>query len=110
MKPTRVHLEKDAEILVEWSREHENILHETSMDAIEQMLIDPTIEELVVIEFYQSQISKYPFADITMHREDINESLELAQEFFVSTEEYELALRAKNLKELVNKITNTQTT
>jgi len=64
---------------------------------------------LVVIEFYEDAKSRYPFADITMHREDINESLELAEIFFVGTEDYEFALKAKNLKELVNKNTNTQT-
>lgn len=109
MKPTRVHIEQDADILVEWSRENENVLHETSMDATEKMLADSTIDELVVIEFYVNSNAKYPFADITMHREDMAESLDLAQDYFVSTEEYELALRAKNLKELVNKISNTQT-
>jgi len=109
MKPTRVHIEQDADTLVEWSRENENILHETAMDATEKMLTDATIDELVVIEFYENTKSRYPFADMGMHREDMIESLDLAQDYFVSTEDYELALRAKNLKDLVNKISNRQT-
>jgi hypothetical protein len=103
MKPLRIHIEQDADILVEWSKQNENVLHETSMYAAEKMLSNLTIDEIVVIEFYEDAKSRYAFADITMHREDIPDSLQLAQYFFVEQEEYELALKTKNLQDLMNK-------
>jgi hypothetical protein len=100
--PTRVIIERDADIIVEWSAKNEHMIHDAVLLCVQELLVNPHIEDLILIEFFESSQDDESFADVGLQREDIIESLRLAEEFYVHIEEYEKALDAKNLLSIAN--------
>jgi hypothetical protein len=101
-QPTRVIIECDADSIVEWSADNEYAIHDAVLVCVQEMLANSIEDEIVLIEFFESERDTIAFADVSIHREDILESLKLAEEFYVYTEDYEKALDAKNLLTIAN--------
>lgn len=100
--PTRVIIEPDTDIIVKWSTENEHAIHDAVLVSVQEMLTNTTKDEIIMIEFFESELDTIAFADVSMHREDILEGLQLAEAFYVDAEDYEKALDVKNLLTIAN--------
>lgn len=100
--PTRVIIETDADLIVEWSVKNEHMIHDAVLVSVQEMLTNALKDEIILIEFFESEHDTIAFADVSMHREDILEGLHLAEAFYVDAEDYEKALDAKNLLTIAN--------
>jgi hypothetical protein len=101
-QPTRVIIERDADIIVDWSAKNEHLIHDAVLVGVQELLTNPNEDGIILIEFFESERDRIAFADVALHREDILESLQLAEEFYVHVEDYEKALDAKNLLSIAN--------
>lgn len=100
--PTRVIIERDADLIIEWSAKNEHMIHDAVLLGVQLLLSHPHEEDLILIEFFESSLDDESFADVGLQREDIIESLRLAEKFYVNVEEYEKAADAKNLISIAN--------
>lgn len=100
--PNRVIIERDADLIIEWSAKNEHMIHDAVLNGVQELLSNPYVDGLILIEFFESSQDDESFADVGLQRDDILESLQLAEEFYVHVEEYEKALDAKNLLSIAN--------
>jgi hypothetical protein len=100
--PLSIIIDVDADKIVEWSRKKAELIHDLSLEGIKNFLDNDDKDVIVLVKFFEECESTYSFADITMHREDIEESLQIAEDFYVENELYEKAAIARNLRQQMN--------
>jgi hypothetical protein len=101
MKPLKVIIEPDADMLVEWGKNNEETIHNISVEGVEQILKNRGIEELVLVEFYERSLDVIPFAEILLHHSEMLSSLQIAEKWYVENEMYEDAARVKNYRDQI---------
>lgn len=100
--PLNIVIEVDADKIVEWSREKEELIHDLSLEGVKTFIDGFEEDTVVLVKFYEEHANTHSFADITMHREDIEESLQIAENFYVENELYEKAAIARNFRQQMN--------
>jgi len=90
--------ENDDGIII-WGIENEFQFHTLAAEAAMALHKNKNMEGIVVVEFFDSPYDLEPWSDIYMDRDEIATSLEDAEIYFVSVEEYEKAQWVKNYRD-----------
>jgi hypothetical protein len=98
--PFRVILDSEQEdAILAWGIENESNFHELATVSAVALHKNTNMEGIVVVEFFESYSDIEPWSDIYMERDEIENTLEDAELFFVSIEDYEKAQWVKNYRD-----------
>lgn len=100
--PLSVYIEADADKIVQWSREKEELIHDLALEGTNSMIINKKLNHITLVKFFSSIEESRSYADISMTRDDIPESLEIAKNYYVENEKYEKAAIVMNLYKKLN--------
>jgi hypothetical protein len=93
--------EEDNDAIIVWGKQNESDFHALAVEAAMALYKNENMEGIVLVEFFDSPYDLEPWSDIYMEREEILTSLEDAEIYFVSVEEYEKAQWVKNYRDSI---------
>lgn len=100
--PFKVIIDSEIEdAILAWGLENEYQFHTLAVECAMALYENKTEEGIVVVEFFESAYDLEPWSDIYMERDEIENSLEDAELFFVKVEDYEKAQWVKNYRDLI---------
>jgi len=101
--PIKIILSEDSEEggVVEWGKTHQSEFHTLAVEAAIALHKEKKMEGIVLFEFFDSPYDLEPWSDIYMERDEILPTLEDAEVYFVSVEEYEKAQWVKNFRDTI---------
>ena len=100
--PIKVILEDEEEdAVVVWGRQNQTEFHTLAVEAAMALHKNKNMEGIVLFEFFSSPYDLEPWSDIYMERDEILPTLEDAEFYFVSLEEYEKAQWVKNYRDTI---------
>ena len=93
-------LDPDTDDFQSWANSNAHDLHGATVEAAHVMACTPGMDSVLVATFmWEDEV----YADMSLQRKDIEESLNLAIEFYVENELYEFAAYAKSIIDEVTK-------
>lgn len=93
--------EEDNDAIIVWGKQNESEFHTLAVEAAMALYKNENMEGIVLVEFFDSPYDLEPWSDIYMERDEILSSLEDAEIYFVSVEEYEKAQWVKNYRDSI---------
>jgi hypothetical protein len=86
-----------------WADSNAHDLHGATVEAAYIMALTPSINEITAVQFmWQDEV----YADLSLKRDDIPESLHNAINYYVENELYEMAAYAKEILDKINSKTD----
>ena len=93
--------EEDDDAIIVWGRQNQGDFHTLAAEAAMALHKNKNMEGIVLVEFFDSPYDLEPWSDIYMERDEIISTLEDAEIYFVSVEEYEKAQWVKNYRDSI---------
>jgi len=95
--PLTIVIAADPDAIVEWSESRKTLMHDLTLEGANALMVNTEKEEQILINFYESFGDSLPYADVSIHRDEILDSLEIALEYYVNEELFEKAVIARDL-------------
>lgn len=93
-------MDPDTEDFQTWANTNAHDLHGATVEAAHVMACTPGIDSVLVATFaWEDEV----YADMSLQREDIQDSLNLAIDYYVENELYEFAAYAKSIIDEITK-------